>query len=133
MTTLSAKTAFVSFVALSLAGLAASPAIASSTSNKWRIEVSEGANSHGYIVFMVAPEGGELIEVRVEIDNGTGENKVARKIRDAFERALPDDRFHVEVDDGEDVLVKKKGQGKNFNLTMVSSSVKSVRIDIEKE
>lgn len=133
MRILSARMALATVVALSLAGLAASPAIASSTSNKWRIEVSEGANSHGYIVFMVAPEGGEPIEVQVEIDNGTRENKVARKIRDAFERALPDDRFHVEVDDGEDVLVKKKGKGENFRLTMVSSSVKSVRIDIEKE
>ncbi len=119
-------------LALGLIALANTPAIAS-PSNKWRIEVSEGANSHGEIIFYVAPEGGELIEIRVEIDNGTSENKVARKIHDAFQRALPGELYNIEVDDGEDVLVKKRSKGVKFDLTLVSSSVKSVRIDIEKE
>jgi hypothetical protein len=85
------------------------------------------------MIFYVAPEGGELIEIRVEIDNGTSENKVARKIHDAFQRALPGELYNIEVDDGEDVLVKKRSKGVKFDLTLVSSSVKSVRIDIEKE
>ena len=119
-------------LALGLIALASTPAIAS-PSNKWRIEVSEGANSHGEMIFYVAPEGGELIEIRVEIDNGTSENKVARKIHDAFQRALPGELYNIEVDDGEDVLVKKRSKGVKFDLTLVSSSVKSVRIDIEKE
>jgi len=119
-------------LALGLIALANTPAIAS-PSNKWRIEVSEGANSHGEMIFYVAPEGGELIEIRVEIDNGTSENKVARKIHDAFQRALPGELYNIEVDDGEDVLVKKRSKGVKFDLTLVSSSVKSVRIDIEKE
>ena len=112
--------------------LAAGAALAS-PSNKWRIEVSEGANSHGWIIFYVTPKGGEPIEVRAEIDNGTGENKVARKIHDAFQRALPGDSYNVEVDDGEDVLVKKRGDAHDFELALVSNSVKSVRIHVEKE
>jgi hypothetical protein len=117
---------------LALIGLAGSPAVAS-PSNKWRIEVSEGANSHGFIVFVLTPEGGEPIQIKVEIDDGTGENKVARKIHDALQRALPGDEYDVEVDDGEDVLVKKRSGAKDFDLTLASSDVKSVRIDVEKE
>jgi hypothetical protein len=119
-------------VFVGLLALAASPVRAGS-SNKWRIEVSEGANSDGEIVFQVTPEGGEAIEVRVAVEDGTRENKVARTISDAFESQLPSDDYHVEVDDGEDVLVKKKRGAENFDLSLVSSTVKSVRIDIEKE
>lgn len=119
-------------VALALLGLSASPASAGS-SNKWRIEVSEGANSDGEIVFQVTPDGGEAIEIRVAVKDGTRENKVAETISNALASQLPEDRYNVEVDDGEDVLVKKKGGADNFDLTLVSSTVKSVRIDIEKE
>ena len=120
------------FFVLGLFALASPPAVAS-PSNKWRIEVSEGANSHGELIFYLSPESGDPIEVRVEIDNGTSENKVARKIHDAFQRALPGDAYNVEVDDGEDVLVKKRSKGEKFDLTLAKSSVKSVRIHIEKE
>ena len=117
---------------VALLGLSASPASAGS-SNKWRIEVSEGANSDGEIVFQVTPDGGEAIEIRVAVKDGTRENKVAETISNAFAAQLPEDRYNVEVDDGEDVLVKKKGGADNFDLTLVGSTVKSVRIDIEKE
>ncbi len=104
-----------------------------SPSNKWRIEVSEGAKSDGEMIFYMTPEGAEPIEVRVRIDKGTGENKVARKIHGAFQRALSGDEYNVEVDDGEDVLIKKRGKGSRFDLVLATSSVKSVRIRIEKE
>ncbi len=120
------------FFLLGLFALASPPAVAS-PSNKWRIEVSEGANSHGELIFYLSPEKADPIEIRVEIDNGTSENKVARKIHDAFQRALPGDAYNIEVDDGEDVLVKKRRGGEKFDLTLAKSSVKSVRIHIEKE
>ena len=120
------------FFVLGLFALASPPAVAS-PSNKWRIEVSEGANSHGELIFYLSPESSDPIEIRVEIDNGTSENKVARKIHDAFQRALPGDAYNIEVDDGEDVLVKKRSKGEKFDLTLAKSSVTSVRIHIEKE
>jgi hypothetical protein len=126
------KPATKTIALLALLGLSASAAFAGS-SNKWRIEVSEGANSDGEIVFHVTPDGGEAIEVRVTVKDGTRENKVAETISDAFAAQLPEDQYNVEVDDGEDVLVKKKGGADNFDLSLVSSTVKSVRIDIEKE
>jgi hypothetical protein len=102
-------------------------------SNKWRIEVSEGAKSDGEIIFYMTPEGGEPFEIRVPIDKGTSENKVARKIHGAFQKALSGDEYNVEVDDGEDVLVKKRSKGVNFELALVSSTVKAVRINLDRE
>jgi hypothetical protein len=103
------------------------------TSNKWRIEVDGGANSDGQMIFRVTPEGGETIVVRVTVKKGTGENRVAKTIRDAFEVQLPRDQYHVEVDDGEDVLVKKKCKGVNFALTFEGSTVKNTEVELEKE
>jgi hypothetical protein len=77
------------------------------TSNKWRVEFSEGADSDGVIMFRVTPIGGQSIDVSASIDDGTGENSVAGKVGDAFKAQLPDGAYHVEKDDGEDVLVKR--------------------------
>jgi hypothetical protein len=57
-------------------------------SNKWRIEVSEGANADGEIVFRVTPKGAAAQDVRIAIGDGTSENRVARKIKRAFEKQL---------------------------------------------
>lgn len=103
-----------------------------SLSNKWRIEVSEGANSDGRIVFRVTTQAGQSTDVTTSIKDGTGENHVAREIRDAFKAALDPDKYHVETDDGEDVLVKKK-KGPDFELKFVESTVKSVRLHVQKE
>jgi hypothetical protein len=101
--------------------------------NKWRIECSEGANSDGEIVFRVTPKGGQPIEVRVAVKNGTSENAVARRIRDAFLATLPKESFSAETDDGEDVLVKKRLGSDDFALELVSNTVKSVRINLDRE
>lgn len=104
-----------------------------SLSNKWRIEVSEGAKSTGTMVFRITPKDQAAMEVRVDIEDGTRENKVAVRIRDAFREQLPKKAFHIERDDGEDVLVKKKHKTPRFALSLVSSNVKAVRINIDKE
>jgi hypothetical protein len=101
-------------------------------SNKWRVEVSEGAKSDGTILFRVTPKDGQPMDVPVAIKDGTGENQVARTIRDAFRATLDKDAFHSETDDGEDVLLKKR-KGPSFELTLVESTVKATRINVEKE
>jgi hypothetical protein len=101
-------------------------------SNKWRIEVSEGANNDGTILFRVTPKEGTPVDVSVAIKDGRGEDGVARDIRDAFKATLDSKAFHAEIDDGEDVLVKKKS-GPEFELTLVESTVKGTRLDIERE
>jgi hypothetical protein len=104
-----------------------------SYSNKWRIEVSEGANSDGEIVFHVTPKGGSTQVVTVKIDDGTSENRVARTIEKAFDKQLDKRKYDVETDDGEDVLVKKDLSEPEFALELVSSNVKAVRLNVEKE
>lgn len=119
-------------VAVCALALVAQPASAL-PSNKWRIQCSEGARATGEILFRFTPRGGTPFDVKVGIPKGTGENAVARLIRDTFKRTLDAKRYHVEVDDGEDVLVKRKGGAPDFDLEVVSNSVKAVRINLDRE
>jgi hypothetical protein len=117
-----------------VATLVAGPASAEDLklSNKWRVEVSEGANNDGTILFRVTPKDGQPVEVPVALKKGRGENGVARDIRDAFKATLDKDTYHAETDDGEDVLLKKR-KGPDFELKLVESDVKGTRIHIAKE
>ncbi len=101
-------------------------------SNKWRIEVKEGANNDGVARFRVTPKGEAAIGVTVNIKDGRSENGVARDVKNTFKAALDAKRFHVEGDDGEDVLVKKKG-GPDFSIVLVESTLKGTHFDLERE
>jgi hypothetical protein len=102
-------------------------------SNAWRIEVSEGANSDGEFLFRLTPKGHPPQDVRVVIDDGTSEDHVARVIKNAFEDQLDTSKYDIEMDDEEDVLVKKDLTEPRFALVVVSSTVKSVRLRLQKE
>jgi hypothetical protein len=125
-----------------LLGLACSLALASVAghaedaalkySNKWRIEISEGAKSDGTILFRLTPKDGTATDVSVAIKDGRSENNVASDVRDALKAGLDSKTYKVEKDDGEDVLVKKRS-GKDFSLALVESTVKSLRVNVEKE
>jgi hypothetical protein len=115
------------------AATATKPARELSYSNSWRIEVSEGANSDGEITFNLTPKGGTTQVITVKIDNGTSEDHVARVIKRAFEKQLDTSKYDIEIDDGEDVLVKKDLTEPVFALEIVSSTVKSVRLRLQKE
>ena len=114
-----------------LAGTAAIAADAKA-SHRWRIEVSESANSDGTIRFAVTPVGGETKNVEVPIKNGRSENHIAQDISTALKGGLSAE-YTVEVDDGEDVLVKAKDPMPKFTVALVDSSVKSVRIHVQTE
>jgi hypothetical protein len=102
-------------------------------SNKWRIECSESAKSDGVIRFQLTPKDGEPQLVEVPIKDGRSENGVARDIRATFKSALDSKRFKIEVDDGEDVLVKRRSGTPSFELKLVESTVKAVRLNVQKE
>ena len=103
-----------------------------SPSNKWRIEVSGGANSDGIITLAVTPIGYEVITVEIPVTDGKGENAVASAIRKTLKEKLGKG-FKVELDDGEDVLVKKRDKTPNFELALAESTVKGVRLNVQHE
>lgn len=111
---------------------AAEPAPALPYSNKWRLQVSEGANNDGVMRFRVTPKDGTPVDVPVSLKNGRGEDGAARDIRDAFRKALGPDSYKIEVDDGEDVLVKVR-KGPVISIELVESTVKGTRINFDRE
>lgn len=113
--------------------LAIAGAAMAKPSNKWRLEFSGNAESNGEIVVRVTPEGGDAMTVTAAVADGTSENHVAQALVDAMKIQLPGDAFHVERDDGEDVLVKRRHGHPDFDIEVVSNSVKHVRIKPERE
>ena len=109
------------------------PALAlAAPSNKWRIQVSSDADSDGVVVFHVAPTNSAPVDITVQIPKDAGENHIARLIRDTL-RAKLGDRYKIEVDDGEDVLLKKHIGGADFDLTITQKTVAGVRITLDRE
>ncbi len=118
--------------ATAAAPAAAAPAPGLSYSNKWRLEVHEGANNDGVIRFRVTPKGGAAIDIPVSLKDGRGEDGCAHDIRDAFKNALDKHSYGVEIDDGEDVLVKVH-KGPHIAIELVESTVKGTRVNLDRE
>ena len=112
--------------------LFASAMAIASPSNKWRIQVSSDADSDGVVVFHIAPLKDAAVDVSVAIPKDANENHVARLIRDQL-RAKLGNSYRIEVDDGEDVLIKKHLGDANFDLTITQQTAKGVRITLDKE
>jgi hypothetical protein len=132
------KSRIVAYTAAALAALAAgaqeaaAPAPELAYSNKWRLEVSEGANNDGVMHFRITPKGGAAIDIPVSLEDGRGEDGCARDIRDAFKAALDKDAYKIEIDDGEDVLVKVR-KGPDIAVELVESTVKGTRVNLDRE
>ena len=103
------------------------------TSNKWRIELDGQARSTGELQFRVTPRQGESLDIVATIRSGRAENNVAKDVRNAFAAKLDPDRYTVEVDDGEDILIKRKDGQPDFALELIDSNVQNVRVKIEGE
>ena len=103
------------------------------TANKWRIELDGQPLKSGEIQFRVTPRQGESTDVVVNIKSGRAENNVAKDVRDAFAAKLSPERYSVETDDGEDILIKKKDGQPDFAVELVESNVQNVNIKVEGE
>ena len=110
----------------------AADADAGPRSNKWRLEFSGAAESAGEIVIAVTDERGADYQISVAIERNDGENRVSSKVQRALDRALPWG-WRVERDDGEDLLVKRRLYHPRFRMALVSSTVKDVRINFDRE
>ncbi len=100
--------------------------------NKWRLQFSGDAESSGTLVLVITPKDGEPSRVPVAVADGTGENRVARTVRDALREAIGED-YKVEVDDGEDVLVKRRLGRPRFNVALESNDIDGVRLNLDQE
>jgi len=112
--------------------LVATAAMGAGVQNKWRLEFSGNAESDGRIVLELSPKQGEPQRATADIHKGRSENGVARDVRDAL-KAQAGQRYAVEVDDGEDVLVKKRRGEQDFVVTIVENTVDGVRINVDAE
>lgn len=119
-------------LAAALALVLAAGAAVADPSNKWRIEISSDADSAGVIVFDLTPVNGAPVSVTVQLPEDTDENDVADLVRDAMQAQLGTN-YQVEVDDGEDVLVKKHHGSASFDLTIAQKTVAGVRITLDRE
>mgnify|MGYP000860995547 CR=1 FL=1 len=102
-------------------------------SNKWRLVVDGTARSAGDVSFRVTPNGGAPIEVSIKVPANHGENALAKDLRDAFREKLPKKAFHIERDDGEDVLLKKRMGQPDFLVELVSSTVENTSFKLKRE
>jgi hypothetical protein len=100
--------------------------------NKWRLQFSGNAESGGELVLAFTPKDGAATEVRVEVEHRTSENGVARRVRDVLRDAIGED-YRIEVDDGEDVLVKRRWGRPRFNISLVGNTVAGVRLNLDQE
>ena len=120
-----------SCAALLIVLCAAAPAYAAN-SNKWRLQFSGAAESAGELVLEIVPKGREPVRVTVAIERNDGENRLARKVKTAIDRQAG--RWvDAELADGEDVLVKRGLFKPRVSITLVSSTVKDVRINFDLE
>jgi hypothetical protein len=120
-------------LATSIVALAVCATALANPSNKWRLQFSGSARSAGVIVLKLSPVAGDPITVEIEVPDNTSENHVAKIVTETLQQQLPSDGFHVERDDGEDVLIKKRHGTANFDLAIVSNSVEHVRINPDRE
>lgn len=118
--------------AVAAAALMAAFAVHAEPSNKWRIDLNHTAENDGTVVFRIAPVGQQPIDVETKIPSGTHENHAAKLLRDSLKASLGKG-YKVETDDGEDVLIKRKGKTPDFELTMVSSSLTGLEVKLERE
>ncbi len=100
--------------------------------SKWRIEFNHAADNDGSIVLRVAPVGGEPVDVETKVPAKTTENAVAKLVRDALKAALGKG-YGVETDDGESVILKRKGKTPKFDLTLASNSLTGLDIKMKHE
>jgi hypothetical protein len=127
------RSALLTHTLAALTLLALASAVQASPSNKWRLEFSGNAESSGAIVLRISPVGGTPIEATIDIEDGTSENGVAKAVVKSLKTQLPESGYHIERDDGEDVLLKKKGGAADFDIEIVSNTVKGVRINPDRE
>lgn len=99
---------------------------------KWRIEFGDHADNDGVLTLRVSPDGGAPVDVETKITAKSGLERVAKTVRDSLRVSLGEG-YHVETDDGEDVVVGRKGKTPRFYLRLASSTLTGLQVKIKRE
>ncbi|MGH8251797.1 MAG: hypothetical protein ACREVI_14070 [Steroidobacteraceae bacterium] len=99
----------------------------------WRIHCNGGADSHGWVVLAFVESGEVLAEISTAIPNGTPENDVARRVRKNLRQALPKDRYRVDVQGGESVVVTADGHRRPFEIRLVRNTADGTEVSVTRE
>jgi hypothetical protein len=99
----------------------------------WRVTFDGHTDIEGVIGLRIAPLEGTPIDVEIRIPAKTSENQVARLVSDGLKKILGTKAFRVGVDDGESVIVKKRGKTKNFELTMLTPPISGLGVKLERD
>ena len=100
--------------------------------HKWRIEIGGRASSDGVLVLRLNPVNGKSVDVETQVPAQSGNENVARALADALKYQLGE-RYHVETDDGEDVIIRSAGDAPKFDVTLARSTLTGVDVQIERE
>ena len=125
------RTHYVAVACALAAALLASGAFAQ-YSARWRVQLGDEAKSEGSLIFNVEQQAGSTLQVFVEIAGGSPRNVMAAAIRDAFREQLPQEAFEIEVDDRDSVLLRKKGDAAEFDVTLLRSTVTGLRVKLDR-
>ena len=104
-----------------------------SPSNKWRIKCNHKSDVAGVISLRLTPEGQTAVDVEVAIPKSTHENEAARLIRKAIKASALGERYKVEIDDGEDVLIKRRSRQPNIDLEILGNTADGLSIKAHTE
>jgi hypothetical protein len=100
-------------------------------SGSWRLTFDSQTEVDGVIGLRITPAEGTPIDVEVKIPARTTENQVADLVSDALKQALGSKNFRVGVDDGESVVIKRRGKTKNFEVTMRSPPITGLGVKLK--
>lgn len=103
------------------------------TSNRWRLKAGGESTADGVIVVRLSEIGAVVAEIPVSVPKHTAKKGVAERIRDSLNAGLEGDRYKVEVDDGEDVIVKAREDVKDFEIAIVSNTADGIEVRLDKE
>jgi hypothetical protein len=101
-------------------------------SNKWRILFDHSTDGAGEVVFRITPLNGTPIDVTTQLPRGTSENQAAQLVKKSLKASLGKG-YKVEVDDFEAVLTKKAGDTPVFEVTLASSTISGLTINLKRE
>lgn len=119
--------AMAAFICLSASTAQAKPA------SGWRVTFDGHTEVEAVIGLRIAPLEATPVDVEITIPAKTSENQVADLVRDGLKKILGTKDFRVGVDDGESVIVKKRGKTKKFELTMLTPPINGLGVKIERE